>query len=676
MLSSFGVSLENASGHPVLNIPDAPQSLTLTLVNRGATDLVMSGVSSREPEEQFHVRLRFRPHSLRNLGGIQLGGPSRALWRLEAGVDQDHTQVLTLRLMRRLVWKPGETELVYLDGMSAEPRGGTRTTRIEASFANFVERDGGSGRAVEGHHVIQTLIARSKVGASDAARRLRSGSAARSGPLTAGFVDGPAVLGDGESLSQLRLRIVNTSSSPIHLSADDDEASRIEFGYRTSTMTAPWGLLHGHSDHLTATLHEPGEDEPDPDGTRSAMVEPSFWQIDGSTIRCAEAHTWGPGGFVDIDLDIHSSAPPGDVQLILRVVDVPSMDDCELILLAHVAPLAVFPDAIAATRPIELWSGGRLDFHASGFVGRDRSSTTGAAPLPRTWSSIGAASDGALVIDGRPEVRIPTRLHLTEPSQNEAAGQLIIGPTDASNLRLGTYPTYSWIQSHLKELRINPSGNAVSVGTVKPEYGALSVQDRIEIHGVMASQQETRDQRNTRNHLVLARSDRGSVIQPVAGPLHINAAGQPVTIGVAESRGHGLTVGGAMRIVGRTGDGYMLSLTRPAQRTLGEVDSLSFGYASNHSFITSPPNQHLALNTLGGRVVIGNVAPQTDTLLTIGGDMYVQDNVVVHGSLQIGTWRLEDRQDIFNTWRLFAISTVSPYTEVELAMDDQRPSNA
>ncbi len=77
-----------------------------------------------------------------------------------------------------------------------------------------------------------------------------------------------------------------------------------------------------------------------------------------------------------------------------------------------------------------------------------------------------------LTIDGKLGIGTDSpqgKLHLIHTSQDAGGGALILGPTNASNLRLGYHTDYSWIQSHFnKPLAINPIGSNVGIGTTTP----------------------------------------------------------------------------------------------------------------------------------------------------------------------------------------------------------------
>ena len=192
----FEITLRNDAGHGVLNIPDAPQSMVLAITNRSATVMQTRALGKvDDPADRFHFELRFRPHTLRSIGHIELAPESTGSWRVECRVDHDHTQVVSIRSVRRRRWNAGETEIIRLQRISAEPRGGTRLTRVEVATQNLAAL--GSTDLVAAHHTLNMRVARSKVGAFDDARRLRSGSGATIGPITAGFVDGAGLVADG-----------------------------------------------------------------------------------------------------------------------------------------------------------------------------------------------------------------------------------------------------------------------------------------------------------------------------------------------------------------------------------------------------------------------------------------------------------------------------------------------
>ncbi len=80
------------------------------------------------------------------------------------------------------------------------------------------------------------------------------------------------------------------------------------------------------------------------------------------------------------------------------------------------------------------------------------------------------------------------RLQIINRNQDANGNTLILGPTGASNLRLGYDAEYSWVQSHgLKPLAINPIGNNVGIATTTPAAtlhvaGTLQLQTGIAIN--------------------------------------------------------------------------------------------------------------------------------------------------------------------------------------------------
>jgi len=63
------------------------------------------------------------------------------------------------------------------------------------------------------------------------------------------------------------------------------------------------------------------------------------------------------------------------------------------------------------------------------------------------------------------------KLQIVDVPQEAHGHTLIIGRTDASNMRLGYHEDYTWIQSHnSRHLVLNPLGNNVGIGTTEPTH--------------------------------------------------------------------------------------------------------------------------------------------------------------------------------------------------------------
>jgi hypothetical protein len=80
--------------------------------------------------------------------------------------------------------------------------------------------------------------------------------------------------------------------------------------------------------------------------------------------------------------------------------------------------------------------------------------------------------DGNLHTEGNIGVGVQTpiaKLQVVNAPQDADGYTLVLGTTNASNLRLGYHSDYSWIQSHMgKPLTINPLGNNVGIWTTTP----------------------------------------------------------------------------------------------------------------------------------------------------------------------------------------------------------------
>lgn len=109
------------------------------------------------------------------------------------------------------------------------------------------------------------------------------------------------------------------------------------------------------------------------------------------------------------------------------------------------------------------------------------------------------------------------KLHILHQSQDSNGNALIIGPTTASNLRLGYHNDYSWIQSHgSKPLVINQLGSNVGIGVANPGTKLHVQGDRIRLTNA------------ANNKRIDLRVDGGSLDIETSHDLYINNNGVKV----------------------------------------------------------------------------------------------------------------------------------------------------
>ena len=103
---------------------------------------------------------------------------------------------------------------------------------------------------------------------------------------------------------------------------------------------------------------------------------------------------------------------------------------------------------------------------AAQFVG-DGSGLTGLDSSPWTNTNHGIQYKGKKVSIGA--TNSGTAVQILNKNQDANGDTLILGRTNASNLRLGYHADYSWVQSHgQKPLLLNPLGNFVGLGVNNP----------------------------------------------------------------------------------------------------------------------------------------------------------------------------------------------------------------
>ncbi|WP_159298030.1 hypothetical protein, partial [Microcystis aeruginosa] len=95
----------------------------------------------------------------------------------------------------------------------------------------------------------------------------------------------------------------------------------------------------------------------------------------------------------------------------------------------------------------------------------------GTNPHKTTAADVGALSNKGGTVSGSLSIILP------QPQKpQESLEALVLGPTNASNLRLGYHQDYSWIQSHgNKPLLINESGNNIGIGSIINPVAKLDI---------------------------------------------------------------------------------------------------------------------------------------------------------------------------------------------------------
>ncbi|MFK3978813.1 LamG domain-containing protein [Micromonospora sp. NPDC050397] len=239
-------------------------------------------------------------------------------------------------------------------------------------------------------------------------------------PLDIGFVGGNQVLSTGTETSTLRLRVSNVSRQvaiPLTGSGTTNRGGAsalvVSFDLQLANETRDWALTtSGQVDSVDVTLS--GTTGVDWDVERLDEDERGTWTLTPKADTSIPADGWlelaiGP---------IHPLPTPGHSPLVLSYRNVPGFQDGFV--------------SVAVERTPLLFSGSRL--------------------------GIGTSAPQA-------------RLHIVAPANGADDGTLILGATNAPNLRLGHALRYSWVQSHgSTPLAINPIGNNVGIGTTDPLF--------------------------------------------------------------------------------------------------------------------------------------------------------------------------------------------------------------
>ncbi|MEM7060377.1 MAG: hypothetical protein AAF557_22590 [Pseudomonadota bacterium] len=343
--AGLDADLRHTGGWPALSITGSPQTIELVLINRTPYPITT---------EAAVVSLLFRPGILRDTDHLALAPQSEAAWAMNLAQDDDDGDLrLTFSSASAETLAPGGALVIRLDGVSASEEGGSRATRVQLDYADFAHPD---GTEVWGSQLLHLPVLRRHVPHNLPMRQVRAGSAAVSGPFIAGFVGGGGVLNDGKTPNPLKVRILNISGRPVPLAHKGDEATRLHVHWTKGVRDGAWGLLASDGDHLSVNL---------------AQHDGGHWQIDNHTIRRKESGVLPPGGYLDLELTLHTQAEHGRAQLIVTYENLPGHDDGDLVLLVELGPIAPFRDtmgreALRIISPLQFHGdGARLSFHAA-----------------------------------------------------------------------------------------------------------------------------------------------------------------------------------------------------------------------------------------------------------------------------------------------------------------------
>ncbi|HEV2783236.1 MAG TPA: LamG domain-containing protein [Actinophytocola sp.] len=552
-------SLHDKDDQSVLAIVDDPtgNSMRLEVTNSASQSIVLAPVDPASGK--CHLELRFRPGTLPagSLGKITMTGP--AGWTMRIQSQPDGTVAFALSCKDKREIKPGETVGFTLQNIGADGVGGTRGTRVQLSYAEMSYPDEPS--ALRGRRVRHLSIVN------------RRGQ--QHIPLQVGFVGFNTIIADGASTSDLRLRIANVSKQPIPLTPSGRTApSAFVLSFDVQKADSPAGdwVIGKSADLKNIVVKAEGWVAAPPTEQGQTLA----WRLTTPTQIALV-----PGKDIVVNLTgIIARPPSGHTHLYVHYENMPGYWDGHLAVTVEKGPLVcrdMPPDkrvdarvGIGTATPLaKLHVAGGAIMPSAGngetagiLFPKDPAEGSGDAAwiryYPRTGEAttfeIGTsndANDHIALMPSAGNVGVNTnapegRLQIMHTNQDGNGNALVIGPVNASNLRLGYHQDYSWVQSHgNRPLAINPISNRVGVGLSAPD-GTLDVARGSAPGGTAlfrGTQRISHFNYSTDEHTYI----RGG---KDASNVYINDSGGNVAIGATDPQGHKLLVNGAAKVLG------------------------------------------------------------------------------------------------------------------------------
>lgn len=430
------VALRDDDDNAVLFISGHPdgEKLNVDLLNTSPHGLAFaSAAPNAQPDaDNFHFELRFRPGTLapaafgtpRSKGQIRLSGPQG--WSMSPPVVHPANGTVSLYFLHRgsgdggrLTIPGGGVVSLLLRGISADPAGGARGTRVEFRYRDLYHA--GSDNRLGGDDTVRSRIKHLSIVNHRGKAHL---------PLHVGFAGSNTILNMDGKPNALTLRITNV----MRLDPAYPERSTLSLAGRGSTVPSEFlfsfdvepdnATADQKKDWALGVLNQVSkigfmhDDVPVPNIDTEGQSP--LWQL----ILPADKDL-AAGDHLQIELSgIVSSLPNGQANLYVHYRNVPGYWDGQLVCIVEKSPLV------------------------------QRGKDVG----------VGVADPGG-------------RLHVVSENQEARFGNtLILGSTSQSNLRLGYHQDYSWVQSWAgKPLAINPASNNVGIGTTNPEGYKLDV---------------------------------------------------------------------------------------------------------------------------------------------------------------------------------------------------------
>ena len=304
------------------------QDMHFSVTNQSKETIVFNTPTDKQASsENYHLELKFRPGTLVNWDKIALAESSD--WSFQAEHNGKGTGSLYFLRTSELKIKLNDSLDIKLQKVSADPGGGSRSTRFELKYRNLKYEGAPDTEKLEGTRIKYLSIINHR--------------GKKNIPLHVGFYGSNTVLNDGISPNELELRITNTNtdpkSPPLFSAPSGGGTPQFTISFDSGDKEKKFWAL-GTVDEVkginaVATLSDADGNSLELKLEKSQQGESPQW-----TISIPDKTELGTGESITVKLsNIITGHSPGRANVYVRYENIPGYWDGEMIVVVNKSPL-------------------------------------------------------------------------------------------------------------------------------------------------------------------------------------------------------------------------------------------------------------------------------------------------------------------------------------------------